>query len=610
MVDKNSVRALNGAVLAMAVFASVFVWTSSMDPFNLPKMVVLVAGGTGALFALGSQLKNFRREQLILSTPLLAFLLVYVFCALAGTSNAHRLLFGAFSRATGLLSYVSMALLALGAILGTRGAKFSGLYIALASLGTFEVLYGLLQYLKVDPISWVNPYNPVIGTLGNPNFMSACLGFVGVAMAGIALNRTQDLWARIGGGVLSLGAFLLGLSSDSVQGPIAYAGGLAFLLGVWIWERKGKSPIFFAYSGLAGAILVIVLLGVARIGPLAEKLYQYTLDVRSHYWRAAIKMMMDHPFTGVGVDSYGDHYRLVRDSQMVSKYGPQVFTNAAHSVPLQLGATVGLLALISYAFLQFFVLYRGFVAMKIYPEHRIAIAGIIGAWLAFQAQSLISIDQLGVAVWGWVLSGSIIGGSYLVTSAEPTKRVRRKDIRKSKFALVASMAVFGIVLGFALGWQGYLGDLHIRQAIGLPYDKQNQQSLGVRTAALQTASDGIQGDPYYQSLVVQELVQMNQIDQSISILKRTIRDHPESFDSYAQLTDLYEQTQRVSAALPYRREMIKLDPKNWQLWYYYARALELSGEKSEAKRAYAHVLSTNPKSAEAETSTAAITRLG
>ncbi len=610
MGDKNSLKALNGAVLSLAVFASLFVWTASMDPFNLPKSIVLIAGGTGALFAFGAQLRNFSRDQWRLTFPLLAFLLIYVVCAIAGTSDTHRLLFGAFSRATGLLSYVSMGLLALGAILGTRGAKFSGLYIALAVLGTFEVLYGLLQYFKVDPISWVNPYNPVIGTLGNPNFMSACLGFVGVAMAAIALNKSQLLWARSCGGVLSLGAFLLGLASDSVQGPIAYAGGLAFLFGVWVWERKGKSLIFMAYSSVSGAVLVVVLLGVARIGPLADKLYQYTLDVRSHYWRAAIKMMMDKPFTGVGVDSFGEHYRLVRDSQMVSKYGPQVFTNAAHSVPLQLGATVGIIALISYVFLQLFVLYRGFVTLKRYPAHRIAIAGIIGAWLAFQAQSLISIDQLGVAVWGWVLSGSIIGASYLISSEEPSKRVRRKDIQKSKGTLVVSMAIFGIVLGFAMGWQGYLGDLRIRQAIAIGYDNQNQQSVTFRAAALQKAADALQGDANYQSFVVQEMVRMNLVNEAIQIAKRTIKNHPESIDAYSQMTDLLDQTNRSAEALPYRKAMIKLDPKNWQQWFYYARELEASGNKSEAKVAYSRVLNMNPKSAEAETSTAAIARLG
>jgi hypothetical protein len=37
------------------------------------------------------------------------------------------------------------------------------------------------------------------------------------------------------------------------------------------------------------------------------------------------------------------------------------------------------------------------------------LAGIVGAWFAYVAQSLISINQIGLAVWGWVFSGAIIG---------------------------------------------------------------------------------------------------------------------------------------------------------------------------------------------------------
>ena len=34
---------------------------------------------------------------------------------------------------------------------------------------------------------------------------------------------------------------------------------------------------------------------------------------------------------------------------------------------------------------------------------------LVAAWVAYQAQSFISINQIGLAIWGWVLSGLIIG---------------------------------------------------------------------------------------------------------------------------------------------------------------------------------------------------------
>ena len=34
---------------------------------------------------------------------------------------------------------------------------------------------------------------------------------------------------------------------------------------------------------------------------------------------------------------------------------------------------------------------------------------LVGAWVAYQTQSFISINQIGLAIWGWILSGLIIG---------------------------------------------------------------------------------------------------------------------------------------------------------------------------------------------------------
>ena len=44
----------------------------------------------------------------------------------------------------------------------------ASLGVGVASLG-----YGLVQALGGDPFDWVNPYSPVFGFLGNPNFQSS-----------------------------------------------------------------------------------------------------------------------------------------------------------------------------------------------------------------------------------------------------------------------------------------------------------------------------------------------------------------------------------------------------------------------------------------------------
>jgi len=611
MTDRKSASALLWFVLGSGVITTIFFYTPSLDPFNLPKSVLILGGGAAVLFVLLVSGTMIEKQRWVASIPLLAFFGVFLISALLGTGNTRHLLFGAFSRATGLLSYSGMVLLALGALLATRGQKHVALYSALAVVALFEVLYGLLQFLNADPIKWSNPYNRIIGSLGNPNFMSATLSFSGVALVSLAFNSRAKIWIRITAPIIGLAAFLLALATESVQGPIAFAGGLALIIGVVIWQWKQKSVLFYSYATIAGATLVMVLLGVAKIGPLADKLYQYTLGVRTQYWRAALKMMGDSPLYGVGVDSFGDNYRLVRDATTFKTVGPGVITNAAHSVPLQLGATIGIPTLVLYLVLQIFVAYRVYISLKQFPDQRIAIAGIAGAWLAFQAQSFISIDQLGVGVWGWILTGSLIGGSYAVQNAAPEKRVRRRDVKKSQVALVSSLGAFGLVLGWVIGWQGYLPDLHLRNAIAQPWDKANQQSISLRAAALVEASNALRQDVTYQALAIGELTKMpGTVDQILTLTKRVAKEHPESWDAQNLAAEIMENLGKNSEAVSYRAAQIKLDPANWQPSLAYARDLEAVGRKSDAITVLKRVVTLAPTSPEGDSATASLTRLG
>ncbi|NBO57234.1 MAG: hypothetical protein EBU84_22140, partial [Actinobacteria bacterium] len=350
---------------------------------------------------------------------------------------------------------------------------------------------------------------------------------------------------------------------------------------------------------------------VAKIGPLADKLYQYTLGVRTQYWRAALKMMGNSPWYGIGVDSYGENYRLVRDATTFKVVGPVTITNAAHSVPLQLGATLGIPLLVIYVLLQLFVAYRIIVAIRNFPDHRIAIAGIAGAWIAFQSQSVISIDQLGVGVWGWILGGSLIGGSYAVNVADPEKRVRKREITKSQVGMVASLGAFGLVVGFAVGWQGYLPDLNTRNAFAIPYDQNNEQSVQYRAQALTAAGKALSGDSTYQALVVGELAKMpGAVDQTVLMAKDVAKTHPESWDAQNMVAEILENLKRPSEAIPYRAVQISLDPANWMPMVSYAADLEAVGKKSEARQIYKKVVEIAPESApEVKTAKDALTRL-
>ena len=611
MIDRKASSALQVGILSVGFLTTVFFFTPAMDPFNLPKSVLIVGGGLATLFGVFPLMGHLERARVKGLLPLIVFGIVFAVAAIIGTDDSRRLLYGAFSRATGLLTYLGLVLLAIGAVISTRGSKFQIVYVALGSIAVVETLYGFLQFLNADPINWVNPYNPIIGTLGNPNFMSATLGFTGAAMIGVAANKRLHAGWRITGLFLGLSEFLLAVASESVQGPISFGGGVALILGVYIWNRKPKSSIFFAYSTMVSAVLVIVLLGIARIGPLAEKLYQYTLNVRTQYWRAALRMMGDSPLTGVGVDSFGESYRLVRNAQTFKVVGPEVFTNAAHSVPLQLGATTGIPVLVLYIALQLFVVYRVALMFKANPENRMAIAGIAGAWIAFQAQSLISIDQLGVGVWGWILSGCLIGGSYGVVTDEPTTKKKARVQQKSKASVVALLAAFGFVVGVAVDWKvGYSPDIALRNAIATPFDANNAQSVIYRANALAAAVEVAPHDVTYQSLIIQEVAKMpGTAVQTEKLALDLAEQFPTSWEAQNLAASILEDVGKPDAAIPYREKQLPLDPANWVPKKGLAVDLEKTSQIARAKVMYQQVVDAAPKSPEGLAAADALKRL-
>lgn len=613
MTDLRTLKLVQIGALIGATLTTFFFFTPALDPFNLPKSVLLIGTAAAVCMSLVAARTKDLRARLVTAIPLTALLIAMIISAVTGSASVHRVLFGAYSRATGLLSYTAMILIAIGLSITVRKSTLNFTYVAIGAVATFEVIYGFLQLVGADPIKWVNPYNPVIGSLGNPNFMSATLAFSSLGVVAVALSSRPSKTVRILSATLSVCGLLMAWSTNSVQGPIAFAGGLTFLLGVFLWLKRPKSSLLIGYTSLAALMLGVVVLGVAKIGPLSDILYRYTLGIRTHYWGAAWHMMTANPLTGVGVDSYGESYRAYRDLAFVQSNGPTLFSNAAHSVPLQLGATLGLPTFILYIALQGYVLLRGIKALKIHEHYRVEIAGVIAAWLAFQAQSLISIDQLGLAVWGWVLTGVILGLSHEeFVEVELSKRDKRRQQRNnnSRIGVASVLGATGLIVGVLLGWQAMLPDLHLRNAFAIPATKDNQQAISLKSKAIVDAARENQEDASYLSQAVNELLTMGESDNGVNLAKLNASLHPKSFDAQQAMASISEQMNVKKQAIIFRQRMTVLDPYNWQNWLVYGQDLEAIGNQSEAKSAYQKVIALSGASAEAKTAQDALKRLG
>lgn len=441
-----------------ALLATVLVmpW-AAYEPINVPKLAVISIGGFMALGALLANWAEFMKKQyrLVLIFGALFVIDLTVVLVVSGT-NFYQEFFGTFGRATGYVAYVALVSLLMVAAVTASSFALRRFMVSLMAAGSLSITYGLLQALNLDPISWVNKYSPVIGFLGNPNFQSSFVGFSGV-MA-FAMLISKDLVLLMRGGYLAylVSAAYVIKATTSQQGFLVLMGGIGVLLFIWI--SKSKFRFLTIPSLLVGIVgVVLATLGSLNSGPLASVLYKPSVTYRGDYWRAGWKMTLEQPFFGVGLDSYGDWYRRARTVEATLRRGPDIVSNAAHNVLLDLSSNGGFPLVIIYLFMMFLVAAAAIKVVKRSAGYEPVFAGLVAVWIAYQAQSIISLNQLGLAVWGWIISGLIIGYEINTREIEVVQKLGVKVKSASAMAAqkvmpITAMGMFvGLMVGIGLG---------------------------------------------------------------------------------------------------------------------------------------------------------------
>ena len=406
MVSKRA-----GWLAGAAIFLVTVVVTpnSTLDPINVPKLWALSIFGFAAIFMVGSKGKSlFDRKQRFITISILG-LPLYMFLGIFFTdSTLSRELFGTYGRNTGFLTYFSFAALALLLTIASTSNIKKQILIGVVGAISLNVIYSLIQALGKDPQNWVITYTPVFGTLGNPDFVSAFLGFGAAFPLAYLFSRKTNVISKVLCSLYVPIALFDIYKSGSQQGLIVFGIVLGLVLYFEIRNYVKAKVIHRTYLALFFMTGLIALLGTRQKGPLADLIYRSSVSVRGYYWNAGIKMVSENPLFGVGLDSYGDWYRFSR-SVVATESNASVVTNSAHNVFIDIAATAGLPALLAYLAFIFFALKSAWKIYKKNEELDPFFVAVFVAWMGYLAQSTISINNLALGIWGWVLPGLIIG---------------------------------------------------------------------------------------------------------------------------------------------------------------------------------------------------------
>jgi O-antigen ligase len=558
MLEAKALKVLRSGLLILAVVTTLWMAPySSLDPVSLPKMSVLVF-----LSVLLSGIWLPRITYLIQGKFQLVTALALVFTSLLilivcfSGSGIWLQIYGTYGRNTGALTYLALVLLLLSTAIATDKYFLEKILQSLVALGVVLVIYGQIQHQGWDPLPFQNAYeNNVFGTLGNPNFMSAFMGMIGVVAIGLSISGKIPKRIRAILLMLSFATLVIVYETDSLQGFLNFTAGFASLVILWLFMQQKKRAAI-ALSSVVGAGGGLVFLGLINVGPLANYLFKGSLEARGFYWRAGVNMLIDHPLFGVGMDGYGDWYRRSRtlEDTLVSPY---INSDSAHNVFLDIASNGGFPLFVTYLAILSLVVGAILRVVKRSKSFNPYFAAAVGGWVAFQAQSLISINQIGLAIWGWLLSGLIIGYEISTRNEgeEETKSSNNESrrIEKQRNQVLSSITIVSIfastLMASILSIPPFVAANDFYNAL------KSGNALQLQPAAYIKPYDRVRF-----TFVASNLAQNDLNDRALIVIRDAVELFPNSYEAWNILVGLPNASpQEITQA---KAEMRRLDPHN------------------------------------------------
>ena len=577
-------------ILASLISVTLYFQTTLADPFNSPKLWVLLlfaAWLTGYILRdrkIISSINSIKYLTLLIIVFLGSLLLATIF-----TDFYYVAIFGDTQRRNGFLQYSSLSIILVATAIYFRVFNIKKLFTVTYFIALILSIYSIMQTTGNDFVSWNNPYNAVIGTVGNPNFAAAVMAIMGVITFSSIFINTFNYIYRIFAVMLAVLLLFAIYRSSARQGLLSYILGAALFMIIWLWIRNRKLGIFAAALGVI--VFIVSVLGILQQGPLEKYLYKQSVSIRGYYWRAGIEMLTNQPFFGVGVDRYGAYFKEYREVKYPLTYGFDITSTNAHNTYIQFFATGGFFLGIAYLVLNGYIFKRAIFGIKnLKGNNRLFLTGIFSSWIAYHSQSLISIDNIGISIWGWILGGSIVGLSISANNPTNSKVVHFQRNRSSinlRQGLTSGLTTLVAIVLVTLLYRGESSAYNATVSVNL----QDQNAL-INYKELQFQVINVPlADPSYKLVAASRLIQAGFIDEGLSEVKTILKADSRNLDALKILAMTYEQINNLPEAILYREKLGELDPWNAANYLALGKIYRVQGDSIKSKAMLDKILS-------------------
>ena len=391
--------------------------------YNIPKYVALLICGVILLVLIILKRKELKFDR-IDKTLLIFYILILI--SMLFSFNIKKAIIGEANRFEGVLTFTIYFMVYYCAkYFFQYNKKLKTLAIITVCISS---IIGILQYYNIFPLYYIYnifniPYRPgfASSTFGNTNFFGSFLAICVPVFMALYLIKEKRCYL-----VLSYISFWAMLSSATRSSWFGLA--FATIFGI-IYVIKNHNKELLKRVGII-AIGFIIIFGIMLIPPkflpeqfqygllsnrldlLNEELHSMFIEQnvessfgsgRFQIWSSVLKVIKATPLIGCGPDNLKEgliYYALEDTIYQAEVYNRYV--DKAHNEYLQIGATIGIPALI---------VYLAFIGQILYKERNMfknkATFILVIPILGYLAQAFFNISTIGVAPIFWFLLGII-----------------------------------------------------------------------------------------------------------------------------------------------------------------------------------------------------------
>lgn len=224
-------------------------------------------------------------------------------------------------------------------------------------------------------------------------------------------------------------------------------------------------------------------------------------------------------------------------------------------------------------------------------NEKILIVGVFASWLAFLAQSIISIDNIGLTTWGWVLGGALIG--FSIDRNQHTENFKKLSPANKKlhFVQLKQKIVSSVLLlvAFVFCSSLYLGEKYMFQVNSFSNPQASDQSPQFYIS-LKNLDDAKLVEPAYRFRVANILFQVGQIDESEKRVYKLLKSNPDNYDYLFGAAQIKSYKKDWNSVVNLREKLQVVDPWNAENDYMLAKAFEFTGNYEKAAENYQKIL--------------------